>query len=163
LYASPYLVATPKGYTKHYYAESERVASRIGGGGLADIAQTVVNMEDFLENVWVGEVQPVWDEVDMNEYFVNRQGEIRNHLTDAMMCAGEDPLVEEDLLISLRSHWREISDESDFEPDCYWYHSDHLGSSSWITHTDGSAVQHLHYLPWGEDFVDQRLTGWAAP
>ena len=27
LYASPYLVVTPKGYTKHYYAESERVAS----------------------------------------------------------------------------------------------------------------------------------------
>ena len=36
-------------------------------------------------------------------------------------------------------------------------HPDHLGSSSWITYTDGSAVQHLHYLPWGEDFVDQRL------
>ena len=32
----------------------------------------------------------------------------------------------------------------------------HLGSSSWITYTDGKAVQHLHYLPWGEDFVDQR-------
>ena len=39
---------------------------------------------------------------------------------------------------------------------------DHLGSSSWITYTDGSAVQHLHYLPWGEDFVDQRSTTWNA-
>lgn len=33
LCVSPYMVATPKGYTKHYYAESERIASRIGGGG----------------------------------------------------------------------------------------------------------------------------------
>ena len=41
-------------------------------------------------------------------------------------------------------------------------HPDHLGSSSWITYTDGSAVQHLHYLPWGEDFVDQRSTNWNA-
>ena len=48
------------------------------------------------------------------------------------------------------------------ENDCYWYHPDHLGSSSWITYTDGSAVQHLHYLPWGEDFVDQRSTTWNA-
>ena len=42
------------------------------------------------------------------------------------------------------------------------YHPDHLGSSSWITFSDGSAVQHLHYLPWGEDFVDQRNTTWNA-
>ncbi|MDL2297304.1 hypothetical protein LJC37_05045, partial [Bacteroidales bacterium OttesenSCG-928-E04] len=33
LYASPYVVATPKGYTKHYYAGDERIVSRIGGGG----------------------------------------------------------------------------------------------------------------------------------
>ena len=46
--------------------------------------------------------------------------------------------------------------------EAYWYHPDHLGSSSWITYTDGSAVQHLHYLPWGEDFVDQRTTNWHA-
>ena len=44
-----------------------------------------------------------------------------------------------------------------------WYHPDHLDScSSWITCTDGKAVQYLHYLPWGEDFVDQRTTNWNA-
>ena len=41
-------------------------------------------------------------------------------------------------------------------------HPDHLGSSSWITYTDGEAVQHLHYLPWGEEFVDQRITDFSA-
>ena len=48
------------------------------------------------------------------------------------------------------------------ENNCYWYHPDHLGSSSWITHTNGHAVQHLHYLPWGEEFIDQRTTEWHA-
>ena len=164
LYASPYVVATPQGYTKHYYAGNERIASRIGGGGLVGIAQTVVNMEDLSGDVWAGEMQPIWDEVEMNEYFVNKQEYIRNHLTDVMMCADEDPIMDEDLLSALRDYWRyEPEDGSTaFEPDCYWYHPDHLGSSSWITYTDGTAVQHLHYLPWGEDFVDQRSTSWNA-
>ena len=48
------------------------------------------------------------------------------------------------------------------EEDVYFYHPDHLDPSSWITYTDGSAVQHLHYLPWGEDFVDQRSSNWNA-
>ena len=43
LYASPYLVTSKKGYTKHYYAESERIASRIGGGGLQELDNGTVN------------------------------------------------------------------------------------------------------------------------
>ena len=34
LYPSAYMVLTNKGYTKHYYAGTERVAARLGGGGL---------------------------------------------------------------------------------------------------------------------------------
>ena len=41
--------------------------------------------------------------------------------------------------------------------EAYWYQTDHLGSSSWITDSAGNPVQHLHYLPWGEDYVNQRL------
>ena len=48
------------------------------------------------------------------------------------------------------------------EVDVYFYHPDHLGSSSWITYTNGSAVEHLHYQPWGEDFVRQRHTNYHA-
>jgi RHS repeat-associated protein len=45
----------------------------------------------------------------------------------------------------------------------YFYHPDHLGSSSWITDRSGQAIQHLHYLPFGEDWVDQRNTTWNTP
>ncbi|MGD9494649.1 MAG: RHS repeat domain-containing protein [Bacteroidales bacterium] len=38
----------------------------------------------------------------------------------------------------------------------YFYHPDHLGSSSFITDATGYAVQHLQYLPFGETFVDQQ-------
>lgn len=46
--------------------------------------------------------------------------------------------------------------------EAYGYHTDHLGSSSWVTDSAGNPVQHLHYLPWGEDFVNQRSTSWNA-
>ena len=38
----------------------------------------------------------------------------------------------------------------------YYFHSDHLGSASWITDGTGAAVQHLQYLPFGEHFVNER-------
>jgi len=38
------------------------------------------------------------------------------------------------------------------------YHSDHLGSASFVTDIGGYVVQHLQYLPYGELFVSQRNT-----
>jgi RHS repeat-associated protein len=36
----------------------------------------------------------------------------------------------------------------------YYYHSDHLGSASYITDDSGAVTQTLNYLPYGEDWVD---------
>lgn len=43
----------------------------------------------------------------------------------------------------------------------YWQHSDHLGSASWVTDTNGTAYQHLQYMPWGEPLLDQRKSGYT--
>ncbi len=48
------------------------------------------------------------------------------------------------------------------EPDQFFYHTDHLGSSSWITDANGIANQHYQYLPFGEDYVTQTPTGAAV-
>ena len=42
----------------------------------------------------------------------------------------------------------------------YYYHGDHLGSASWITNGNGTPVQHLQYMPYGEPFVNERTTGY---
>ena len=42
----------------------------------------------------------------------------------------------------------------------YFYHGDHLGSASWITDSNGNAVQHLQYKPFGEPYIDQRVGGY---
>ena len=36
----------------------------------------------------------------------------------------------------------------------YFYHTDHLGSSSWITDSLGMPVQFIHYQPFGEHYIN---------
>ena len=138
LYASPYLVVTPRGYTKHYYAESERIASKLGNGGLQELGH------------------PLADDIQVHDkLFANK-----NHAQSVIyecLNAGEvrafPPL----------SYLYELTSASQSpENERYFYHPDHLGSSSWITFTDGEAVQHLHYLPYGEDLVNQQHTAVGA-
>jgi len=47
----------------------------------------------------------------------------------------------------------------------YYFHSDHLGSSSLITDINGNVVQHLEYIPFGEVFIDERpsASSWSTP
>jgi RHS repeat-associated protein len=52
----------------------------------------------------------------------------------------------------------------DTEHDLYFYHGDHLGSSSYITDINGDATQHMQYLPFGEDFIhEQNATSYYTP
>jgi RHS repeat-associated protein len=45
----------------------------------------------------------------------------------------------------------------------YYYHSDHLGSSSLITDLDGNVAQHIEYVPFGEVFIEERNSTWNTP
>ena len=127
LYASPYLVVTPKGYTKHYYAESERVASQVGKGRFAGVN---VSLADSASTV--------------------------SKLLVATQSVGMDPQTGGTPSTPYLAYLGSLTDRTDSVPENYFYHPDHLGSASWITDSAGRPVQHLQYLPWGESFVDQR-------
>ena len=43
----------------------------------------------------------------------------------------------------------------DHEKMQFYYHLDHLGSSSYITNLDGEVSQHIEYVPFGEPFIDE--------
>lgn len=43
-----------------------------------------------------------------------------------------------------------------YEKMQFYYHPDHLGSSSYITNLNGEVVQHIEYVPFGEVFVKER-------
>lgn len=52
-----------------------------------------------------------------------------------------------------------------FAPQVGWYffHPDHLGSSSYITNLAGVVSQHMEYLPFGELLVDEHLNSHNSP
>ena len=142
LYASPYLVATPKGYTKHYYAESERVASKVGGGGLQGL-HTIAG--GVLESVVAA-----------------KKDSSLSHLQHIADCLGiEISYMKTNALANL-----DLLHDEDNNPlpesECYWYHPDHLSSASWVSDKAGKGIQYLYYLPWGEELANQRATGYES-
>lgn len=50
-----------------------------------------------------------------------------------------------------------------YEKMQFYYHPDHLGSSSYITNLDGEVVQHIEYVPFGEVSVEERNNIWNTP
>ena len=54
-------------------------------------------------------------------------------------------------------------DKDKYERFQFYYHPDHLGSSSYITNLDGEVTQHIEYLPFGEVFVEERNKTWNTP
>jgi RHS repeat-associated protein len=134
LYASPYLVATPQGYTKHYYAGNDRIASRLGGGNFKDLRNPVASCRDKLD--------------------------ITPYLFAWRDCMGAPPpSIPSTASIRNIEIYQTVQNP---EKEAYFYHPDHLGSASWITDADGKAIQHLQYLPFGERLLEQRTADWSS-
>ncbi len=146
LYTSPYMVITDQEYTKHFYAGSQRIASKIGAGfdgALVDMDVNVATLNSDVESIANGLI---------------------NLLEESNTCAqiesGNVTMPEPNLPIVEELRYTSINN---LESDMYFYHTDHLGSSSWITDASGAVNQHLQYLPYGEDYIYQRNSSWAVP
>jgi RHS repeat-associated protein len=171
LYVSPYLVANQGGrYTKHIYIGSQRIVSKIGdfasygsdprriqyAGSEADAVSVdyagkySAQQEAIKENYATFEVP--YNGTDNNDYvdgegFCCDDGSMEAAQTRAMAKALEDNFQEGDAYENLQ----------------FYYHSDHLGSSSYITNLDGEVVQHIEYVPFGEVFIEERNNIWNTP
>jgi hypothetical protein len=146
LYQSEYTTITDVGYTKHYYIEGQRIASKLGGGfaGMEDISTInnpleplSINLEEYGTKLWKKIVRDF-----------ECAGVGGMNLNYDPQLPALDALIEND----------------NAETDLYFYHGDHLGSSSYITDINGDATQHMEYLPFGEDFIhEQNATSYYTP
>ena len=177
LYPSPYMVLTEQGYTKHYYAGTERVAARIGSGGLSYDATCVTGNGEVAKR----SDKLFWEGLKtLNEHKAKPEDFKEMSLVDAR--GKEVDWLKKIDLDKLAMSWQLeakidpgkihfIIDDNSYpampgntryenEPDVYFYHSDHLGGASWITDVNGKPVQHLQYLPFGEPYVNQHPAGY---
>jgi RHS repeat-associated protein len=129
LYAGALITINKSGYTKHYFEEGKRICSKIGGG----FSNALQPFDDHLKDLDYGKqlagINNTYQNcmgttVDLNDYEYNVYNAMKNEET---RNATESP---------------------------FYYLSDHLGSSSYITNSFGVITQTLGYLPYGEEWVD---------
>ena len=53
--------------------------------------------------------------------------------------------------------------QTPIEKDRYFYHPDHLGSSSYVTDAQGKLYEHLEYFPFGESWVEESSNTQRTP
>lgn len=134
VYVNPYLVLKSGGYTKHYYIEGQRIVSNLGGGwDNKNSVKAGGNQVDY-----VGKTQKVFDGIVKNLKFLGADGQI--------LTAGKSGKIPPG----------QISGSGNVaEPFRYFYHPDHLGSTSYVTDASGEVYQHLEYFAFGETFVEE--------
>ncbi len=134
LYASALVTINDKGYTKHYFEEGKRICSKIGSGGLQDINTLVDQME-----------------LNFEEQFEKQKDGVTKTYEECMNITPH--MKNENLYENIIKKYGQQQPVNPDEP-VFYYHSDHLGSASYITDDNGNETQHLVYLPFGEDWVD---------
>lgn len=172
LYVSPYLVAGQGGkYTKHIYIGSQRIVSKLGdlasygadprripyAGNEAD-GLTINYKEKYAQ-----QLQSIKDNyktfdipytgMDNNDY-VNGQG---------FCCNDGTPEAAQARAMARASIDGNFKPNEEYEKMQFYYHPDHLGSSSYITNLDGEVSQHIEYVPFGEVFIEERNNTWNTP
>ena len=142
LYANPYMVVTSRGYTKHYYNGSQRIAARLGdywAASVADESDMVAHAREVLEQTMNSEdvEEEHFEEryvrsIDGEEFYL----EPFTLYTHYMTCS-----YSEDMLYEALNGGARLADHiGGIDRGIFYYHPDHLGSSSWITDDRGQVV-----------------------
>jgi RHS repeat-associated protein len=138
LYPNGYLNINQNGeYTKHYYADALRIASKIGSGksGL-----DLCSEASIIENIYPSYLS----------YRIDLQREeMKEELTELVPNS-------EDIVDIVPNNYPDFCDigPGGQEPDLFFYHPDHLGSTGLVTNNNASVIQGLFYAPFGEIISD---------
>ena len=173
LYVSPYLVAGQGGkYTKHIYVGSQRIVSKLGdlasygadprripyAGNEAD--GLTINYKDKYNQ----QLQSIKDNYKTFDLPYNGQDN-DDYVNGQSFCCndGTPEAAQARAMARTRAANGNFKPNDDYEKMQFYYHPDHLGSSSYITNLDGEVSQHIEYVPFGEVFIEERNNTWNTP
>ena len=175
LYVSPYLVVGQGGkYTKHIYVGSQRIVSKLGdlasygadprripyAGNEAD--GLTINYKDK----YAQQLQSIKD--NYKTFDLPYNGVDNTDYVNGKGFSSNDDTPEAAQARAMNASTRAVVDNNFHDKDNYeklqfYYHPDHLGSSSYITNLDGEVSQHIEYVPFGEVFIEERNNTWNTP
>ncbi len=123
-------------YTKHIYAASQRIASKLGNedGFGADPRRVEQAGGKKISDIQKDNIGARFSELGFT------------------YTAPEKEKVEKDSTM----------DSEEEEKLIFFYHPDHLGSTSYVTDADGNIAQHIEYIPYGEVFVEERNNSFST-
>jgi RHS repeat-associated protein len=136
------------GYTKHYFAGTQRVSSKIG---------TTENLGDFLQDWFTGGIGGPVDIIGSSFGVLENaeQGVIQVYHELEIEAPEYDSSP---VFIPVQSFVH-----GDDENEIYWFHPDHLGSTSYITNLLGEVSQHMEYFAFGETFIEEHRSSNNSP
>ena len=147
IYPSPYMVFANGGrYTKHIYIGSERIASKVAIDNGYDPRTT--QTAAYGNNKYVASLNNKSTALkDSIEAIYTKFQLPFNGLNNDDIIQGFQP--------SLMSLASTALSTDNYEEYSYYIHSDHLGSTSYVTDANGEVSQHVEYVPFGEVFIDE--------
>lgn len=131
-------------YTKHYYAGSQRIVSKIGTSqniGIFDCNWLIIPL---------GGTTPPINPVNVSNAILQTATQSRLNVMQVNSITpppnyGQNAGYNGNCVNNYTGPKEE---------QVYWFHPDHLGSSSYITGVDGEVTQNIEYFPSGEVFVE---------
>jgi RHS repeat-associated protein len=142
LYPNGYMNVNQAGeYTKHYYADALRIASKIGGNYDNNFCDSVAQIE-----------------TDYPEYITHRKNEQEFAMKNELDSVTKYNIITSTLLFDAPN---ECLLHGGFEEEVFYYHPDHLGSTGMVTNKYANITQALLYAPFGE-IVNEYNPGWSS-
>lgn len=151
-YPNPYMVYNGSKYFKHIYVGSERIVSKVSA-----------NNPDYDPR----QVDCAGDEITGYNVKLQSQQQALSDSIASIYAKLEVPYYPNNN-DDYGYNWSDGLRRSVPNPDgygelAYFYHSDHLGSTSYVTDANGEVSQHVEYVPFGEVFIEERNNTWNTP
>ena len=140
-------------YTKHYYAGSQRVASKIGTAMQLGVYPIFVS-QNIITN---------FDVESFKDKGIANTNEASTKLIDIYSTFEVSPpnLSPAPYQETVSSYHHQFDEGASLE--MFYFHSDHLGSSNFITNIVGEISQHMEYTAFGEMFVEEHKNSNNSP
>lgn len=193
VYVSPYLVCRRTGFTKHIYMEDERIVSKIGEGNFTNISFPQSALTAGGVNYMQRSAQLKQDRVSHYASLGISPGPPTNKLfyAEPQNTGIAPPVLLDSTAAKVPPGWPGNTTKPVAGPPVYvapipsndsvkagygfrgtghvaelnqyFYHQDHLGSTSYVSNVLGEVVQHVEYVAFGETFFEEHSSSNTTP